>query len=101
MSEYLSTTSWIAQTPERLAAVKVRSERMLRDTQEEHFGRLMLEWAKSDEGAIPSRAQAAASAVHELEVLCRALGRIAALEPHEVFPTRPLEPTPGEDEDWW
>ena len=100
MAQHVSAAAWVAQSDERIASVAWRSEQLMRHTQEEHFRRLMLEWAAAEDGLIPSRAQAVAAAQHELEVLCRGLGRLGALNPDEVFPKQPVVTTPHDDEGW-
>lgn len=100
MSEDVSAASWVAQSPERIAAVASRSAELLRRSEQDHFRRLMAEWAAAEDGPIPSRAQAARGAQHEMEVLCRGLGRLAALSPHEVFPEQVVVTTPHDDEGW-
>ena len=100
MAQHVSAASWVAQSPERLAAVEFRSAQLLQVTQDDHFRRLMAEWAASDSGPIPSREQARVAAQHELEVLCRGLGRLGALSPHEVFPRQALVTTPHDEEGW-
>lgn len=88
----------MAQSPERLALIHLRAQGLATLTQEGHFRRLMLEWAQDDDGPVPTRKQAAVAAQSELEVLCRGLGRLAALTPDEVFPQPVI--TPRQDEGW-
>ena len=87
-----------AQSPERIARISRRAQGLLTHTGEEHFRRLITEWAEADDGPLPTRIQAAAAAQAELEVLCRGLGRLAALTPDEVFPQAVT--TPRDDEGW-
>ena len=96
-----SATSWVAQSPERAMAIKQRARSLVRETQEDHFRRLVLEWAAGDDGPIPSRRQAETAAQHELEVLCRWLGRLGALEPHEVFPQPSVVTAPQRENEGW
>jgi hypothetical protein len=101
MAEEASATSWVVQSPERVTAVERRRKMLVRETAEDHFRRLVLKWAEGDEGAFPSRAQASSAAQYELEVLCRWLGRLGALEPHEVFPRQaPVTASQDELEGW-
>ena len=100
MNADISAASWVAQSPERIAAVRWRSAELLRRSEQDHFRRLMAEWAASEEDPIPSRAQASRAAQHELEVLCRGLGRLGALSPHEVFPEQIVVTSPHEDGGW-
>ena len=93
-----SATAWVAQSPERIARIHLRAQGLVTHTQEQHFRRLMLEWAQIDDGPLPTRRQAAIAAQSELEVLCRGLGRLAALTPDEVFPQPVI--TPHQDEGW-
>ena len=58
----------------------------------------MAEWTAAEDGPIPNRAQAARAAQHEMEVLCRGLGRLGALSPHEVFPELVVVTTSHEEE---
>lgn len=95
-----SATSWVAQSPERVARVQIRAGNLVIHTQEDHFRRLIAEWAQMDDGALPTRAQAAAEAQREIEILCRALGRLGALEPNEVFPRAVPATTPQDIEGW-
>lgn len=95
-----SATAWVAQSPQRIAQIHLRASHLVHHTREEHFRRLMLEWAQSEDGPLPSRPLAAAAAREEIEIVCRGLGRLAALTPDEVFP-RPLPvTTPPLDEGW-
>lgn len=48
-------------------------------------------WASVDTGALPSLDDARADVQEELEVLCRVLGPLAAVDPDDVFPRDP----------WW
>lgn len=100
MAQHVSAASWVAQSPERVTAVELRARTLIRGTVEDHFRRLVTEWASTDSGPFPSRAQAEAAARYELEVLCRWLGRLGALEPHEVFPAQAVVTTPHDDEGW-
>ena len=100
MAQHVSVAAWVAQSPERLEAIERRSQRLIRATAEDHFRRLVAEWAAKDEGLFPSRAQAEAAAHDELEVVCRWLGRLGALEPNEVFPVLAVITTPHDDEGW-
>lgn len=81
-----SATSWVAQSVGRQNTINLRAIDLLRDTTDEHFQRLLAEWAARDDGPIPTRAEAEMAARTELETLCRGLGRLAALTPHEAFP---------------
>ena len=93
-----AATAWVAQSPDRVARIGLRAQGLLTYTREEHFRRLIAEWAKADDGPLPTRLQAASAAHAELEVLCRGLGRLAALTPDEVFPQAVT--TPRDDEGW-
>lgn len=101
LDDYVWATSWVVQSHERVAAIQSRARLLRRSTVEDHFRRLVLEWASQNEGPIPSRAQAEEAAQHELEVLCRWLGRLSALAPHEVFPKQPPVTTPHAEEEGW
>ena len=92
--------SWVTQSPERLTAIHLRSHRLITATVNAHLERLLSEWAANDDGPLPSRQQAEAAARHELEVLCRWIGRFGALEPHEVFPRLARFTTPDNFEGW-
>ena len=95
-----SATAWVAQSPERIARIHLRAHGLVTHTQEEHFRRLILEWARAEDGPLPTRRQALAAAHAEIEIVCRGLGRLAALAPEEVFP-RPLPVTTPHDEEGW
>lgn len=95
-----SATAWVAQSPERVNQIRLRAIRLARQTQEDHFRRLIACWARTDDGALPTRAQAAHEAQIEIEVLCRALGRLGALDPHEVFPKAVPATTLPDKEGW-
>lgn len=100
MAHDVSAASWVAQSPERMMAIQDRRRTLMSVTVEDHFRRLVLEWAARDDGAFPCRAQAQSAAEHELEVICRWLGRFGALGPHEVFPRQTPDTTPRDDEGW-
>ncbi len=93
-----SAASWVAQSPERIADIDRRARELVRISAEDHFRRLILDWAASDEGSIPTRREAHEAAMAEIEVVCRALGRMSALAPEEVFPH--VVTTPVEVEGW-
>lgn len=95
-----AATAWVAQSPERVARTGLRAQALLTHTREEHFRRLIAEWAKADDGPLPTMMEASVAAHSELEVLCRGLGRLAALAPDEVFPQSLPVTTPPDDEGW-
>lgn len=91
---------WLPQSQERLDAIDRRANALLWTMREQHFARLVRQWAaKDDDGPLPTLAMARQAAEHELEVLCRGLGRLGALEPREVFPAAGFT-TPLEEEGW-
>ena len=47
---------------------------------------LLMQWAARDDGALPTFADAVEYATQETDALCEALGDLAAVPPHEVFP---------------
>lgn len=47
---------------------------------------LLAEWALRDAGELPTRDDARADVEAELEILCRALGPLGAVDPDEVLP---------------
>jgi len=47
---------------------------------------LLVQWAASDEGALPTFADARERAMRETDAVCEALGDLVAVPPHEVFP---------------
>lgn len=93
-------TAWVAQTPERVALIHVRASRLVSQTSEEHFRRLIAEWAQVDDGPLPTRKQAVTEAQFEIETLCRAIGRLGALDPSEVFPRQSPATAQTEEEGW-
>ena len=95
-----SATAWVAQSPERIARIYLRANGLVTHTQEEHFRRLILQWAQADDGPLPTRAQALSAAHAEIETLCRGLGRLAALTPDEIFPCPLPVTTPHSDGGW-
>ena len=91
MAEDLSASMWVAQSPERISGVQLRAETLLAQTTREHYWRLMRDWAISDDTPLPTMGQARTAAEAELETVCRAIGRLGALRPEEVFPPRRLD----------
>ena len=85
MSE-TDAAAWVAQAPWRLDEIERRARELVRAVTEEHYRRLVLDWAARDRGPIPSRLEAHEAAMAEIEIVCRVLGRLAALSPREVFP---------------
>lgn len=93
---------FVAASPLRVEAIERRAHVLLRHRAEDRFRELVREWAAADEGGFPTRARAEREARDELEVLCRGLGRWAALTPDEVFPRglTPIERLLVQDEEW-
>lgn len=93
---------FVAASPQRVAEIEARAAALLRRRTQERFRELVLEWAARNEGAFPTPALADAQAREELEVLCRAIGRWAALTPAEVFPLGllPVERLLASEEEW-
>lgn len=69
------------------------------DDLEHVYWELVGAWARDDSGPFPSRAEAERLAREELVVLCRGLGRWAAVLPLDVFPPVPPPPV-AYDEGW-
>jgi hypothetical protein len=76
----------VAQSAQRIARIRSRAAEDVRGRTEERLRELVLEWAGRDDGPPPTRADAEEQVRAELEVLCRGLGRWAAVAPEELFP---------------
>lgn len=78
-----------------------RADAVLRARSEARFSELLMDWAADDEGPIPTREQAYADVWEELEVLCAALGALAAVHPGAAFPAElPIAPWLDDGQDW-
>lgn len=60
---------------------------------EQVYNTLLLEWAASDDGPIPTRDQARAIVTLDALTLIRALGEWADLDPHRMWPASDLQRT--------
>lgn len=86
MSYESESAWWIPQSAERVDAIGRRGRDLVVILVEEHFRRMILEWAGRDDGPMPTRKEAYEVAMNEVEIVCRGLGRLAALPPAEIFP---------------
>jgi hypothetical protein len=90
---------FVAQSPRTVSAAEARAAVIISQRAREIYWDLVRAWAHNDAGPFPDRDQAERLAREELEVLCRGLGRWAAVLPHDVFP--PVPPPPLFAEEGW
>lgn len=90
---------FVVQSPGRIAAAQARAAAIVAQRSREIYWDLVRAWARDDSGPFPERGEADRLAREELEVLCRGLGRWAAVPATEVFP--PVAAPPLYLDDGW
>lgn len=85
----LSGEPWVAQSPRALSGIARRTIVFRREAVTRCHAQLVGDWASRDTGSLPTRVEAERQVDAELEVLCRALGRWAAVDLAEVLPSMP------------
>ncbi len=79
---------YIAQFPmtvDRVASVRARAERAFPEAVRVRYARMLQDWAGTNDGLIPTFREAQLCVQSEFEVVCRGLGRLATVDPRQVF----------------
>jgi hypothetical protein len=100
MEGHIHNNPWVAQSPSRLNQIQVRASLTVKLRSEQRYRDLVERWAAANHGPFPTMREAERQVRREYEVLCRGLGRWAAVNPAEVFPPEVASPPPYDEWEW-
>jgi hypothetical protein len=100
MEGFVHNNPWVGQSPRRVNQIHVRATVTIKARTDQRYRDLVQRWAAANDGPFPTMDVAEQQVRREYEVLCRALGRWAAVNPDEVFPPVVAPPAPHDEWEW-
>lgn len=85
MDDYIYSGPRVRRTPQSVAAVTWRANRLIEAETQRRYEAAKQQWATESTGSFPDVEAIAASVTADLETVCRALDGWAAVDPETVF----------------